>query len=136
MWTIRGSSLSRRSSTPGLSEYPKGPVAAQAASGVFGEVLDAGIKVRRLSVLRRQKRADDVRLSLIGTEYEPMRALSDAQVKQFIRDGFVRIDRAFPRELADEARAILWRDTGCEPRDPTTWTKPVTRLGGYSEEPF
>jgi hypothetical protein len=65
-----------------------------------------------------------------------MRALSDAQVKQFIRDGFVRIDRAFPREIADEARAILWRDTGCDPRDPTTWTKPVIRLGGYSQEPF
>jgi hypothetical protein len=65
-----------------------------------------------------------------------MRALSDAGVKQFIRDGFVRIDRAFPRELADQARAILWRDTGCEPHDPTTWTKPVIRLGGYSEEPF
>jgi hypothetical protein len=63
-------------------------------------------------------------------------ALSDAEVNQFIRDGFVRIDRAFPRELADEARAILWRDAGCDPCDPTTWTKPVIRLGGYSEEPF
>ena len=64
------------------------------------------------------------------------RALSDAQIKQFIRDGFVRIDAAFPRGLADEARVILWRDTGCDPDDPTTWTKPVIRLGMYSQEPF
>ncbi len=45
------------------------------------------------------------------------RVLSDAQVQQFIQDGFVRIDRAFPSELADEGRAILWRDTGCDPND-------------------
>jgi hypothetical protein len=35
-----------------------------------------------------------------------------------------------------EGRAILWRDTGCDPHDPTTWTRPVIRLGGYNEEPF
>ena len=58
-------------------------------------------------------------------EHESMRALSDAQIQQFIQDGFVRIDRAFPRELADECRAILWRDTGCDPHYSTTWTKPV-----------
>jgi hypothetical protein len=69
-------------------------------------------------------------------EHEPVRALSDAQIQQFIQEGFVRIDRAFPRELADECRAILWRDTGCDPHDPTTWTKPVIRLGGYIQQPF
>ena len=31
------------------------------------------------------------------------RVLSSAQVEHFIQDGFVRIDGAFPRELADEA---------------------------------
>jgi phytanoyl-CoA dioxygenase PhyH len=40
------------------------------------------------------------------------------------------------RELAEEARAILWRDTGCNPDDPSTWTKPVVRLGFYSQPPF
>jgi len=64
------------------------------------------------------------------------RALSAAQIDQFVQDGFVKIDNAFPRELADEARAILWRDTGCDPDDPTTWTKPVIRLGMYTQEPF
>ena len=68
--------------------------------------------------------------------HEPARALSDAQIEQFIRDGFVRIDGAFPRDLADECRAILWRDTGCEPDDPATWTRPVIRLSGYKDPPF
>src|SRR5712691_7519001 len=67
---------------------------------------------------------------------DEMRALSDAQVTQFIQDGFVRLDRAFPRQLADEGRALLWRDTGCDPADRKTWTKPVVRLGYYDQEPF
>jgi hypothetical protein len=64
------------------------------------------------------------------------RALSDAQLTQFVHDGFVRIDHAFPRDLADAGRPILWRDTGCDPSDSTTWTKPVIRLGDYSQSPF
>src|SRR5450755_1842807 len=67
---------------------------------------------------------------------ESVRALSDAQIQQFIQDGFVRIDRAFPRELADEARAIMWRDLACDLDDPTTWTRPVIRLAHYGDEPF
>lgn len=66
----------------------------------------------------------------------PARALSDAQIQAFIRDGFVRIDNAFPRKLADEARAIMWRDLPCNEHDPATWTKPVIRLPGYGQEPF
>jgi len=66
----------------------------------------------------------------------PFLALSEAQVAAFVSDGFVRIDNAFPRDLAEQARAILWRDTGCDPDDPRTWTKPVVRLGQYGQAPF
>lgn len=62
--------------------------------------------------------------------------LSDAQVASFVTDGFVRIDNAFPAELAGECRAILWKDTGVNPDDPSTWTRPVIRLGMYSQPPF
>ena len=62
------------------------------------------------------------------------RTLSDAQIAQFIQDGFVRIDGAFPRELAEQGRSILWRDLSCDPDDATTWTQPVIRLGYYSDE--
>jgi hypothetical protein len=64
------------------------------------------------------------------------RALSDAEIGQFVRDGFVKVERAFSRQDAEAGRAILWRDTGCDPGDPTTWTKPVIRLGHYGQEPF
>ena len=69
-------------------------------------------------------------------EQDAMRALNDAQIEQFIQDGFVKIERAFSRELADEGRAILWRDMPCDPDDPSTWTRPVIRLGYYGDEPF
>ena len=48
----------------------------------------------------------------------------------------MKIQHAFSRELADECRSILWRDTGCDEADPTTWTKPVIRLGTYGQDPF
>jgi hypothetical protein len=67
---------------------------------------------------------------------DTMRALSAAQIDAFIKDGFVRIDEAFPTHLADKARERLWRDTGCHPGDPATWTKPVIRLGMYAEPAF
>jgi hypothetical protein len=58
------------------------------------------------------------------------------QIEQFITDGFVRIDDAFPRATADAARAILWKATGCNPDDPATWTQPVIRLGMFTQAPF
>jgi hypothetical protein len=68
-------------------------------------------------------------------EHHPC-ALTTAQIQQFIDAGYVRIDRAFPRDVAEAARAILWRDLRCDPQDPRTWTRPVIRLGGYRDEPF
>ncbi|GAB4008622.1 phytanoyl-CoA dioxygenase family protein [Spirosoma migulaei] len=64
------------------------------------------------------------------------KTLDNTQIQEFIQNGFVRIDEAFSEELAQEGRAILWADTGCDPEDPSTWTQPVIRLGGYDQEPF
>jgi hypothetical protein len=77
-----------------------------------------------------------MRIFMPVSEDEAARVLSRAQVRQFIQDGFVRIDRAFPRQLADEGRAILWRDLPCDPDEPAGWTRPVIRLGYYDDEPF
>ncbi|MEQ1900323.1 MAG: phytanoyl-CoA dioxygenase family protein [Devosia sp.] len=63
-------------------------------------------------------------------------ALSAAQIDAFVADGFVRIDNAFPLSLAGQGRTILWRDTGCDPDNPSTWTRPVIRLGYYGQPPF
>ncbi|MEW2358867.1 phytanoyl-CoA dioxygenase family protein [Spirillospora sp. NPDC029432] len=57
-------------------------------------------------------------------------------VDAFVENGFVRVEGAVPRDLVEECLAILWRDTGCDPDDPATWTRPVVRLGGYAQEPF
>ena len=74
--------------------------------------------------------------SPLTPDSEISQGLSDAQIEQFVRDGFVKIEAAFPRELADQGRSLLWRDTGCDERDPKTWTKPVIRLGMYGQPPF
>lgn len=55
---------------------------------------------------------------------------------EFIHNGFVRVDNAFPAELAEEVRRILWSDLGLDRDDPSTWTQPVIRLGMYSQKPF
>lgn len=63
-------------------------------------------------------------------------ALSSAQIDSFVHRGFIRVDRAFPRELADACRALLWSRLECSPTDPRTWNKPVVRLGLFSDPPF
>jgi hypothetical protein len=62
--------------------------------------------------------------------------LTAEQLDRFASQGFVKLEGAFPRDLADRARAILWKDAGCDPDDRTTWTQPVIRLGMYSQPPF
>jgi hypothetical protein len=62
--------------------------------------------------------------------------LSAQDIDFFIANGFVRIEAAFPKDLAAEARAILWRAMGLRPGDPAAWTSPVVRLGHFTEEPF
>jgi hypothetical protein len=78
----------------------------------------------------------DIESQIMPHHSEPLRVLNDAQIRHFIDNGFIRIDEAFRHSLADDARSILWRDLGCDPADPATWTKPVIRLGMYSEKPF
>jgi len=66
----------------------------------------------------------------------PGSCLTSHDIQGFVRDGFVRLDAAFPRTTADQAREILWRDTGCDPLDRTTWARPLIRLGSYFDPPF
>jgi hypothetical protein len=62
--------------------------------------------------------------------------LTQEQLQRFITDGFVKVESAFTREAAAEARSIFWKDLqaqGCLPDDPLTWTRPVIRLGMYMQ---
>jgi hypothetical protein len=62
--------------------------------------------------------------------------LSSEEIDRFVSDGFAYLPEAFPRALADECRAFLWRETGLDPDDSATWVKPVIRLGGYGGDLF
>lgn len=63
-------------------------------------------------------------------------SLTDEQVDQFVTDGFVKLEGAFPVETGQRCVAELWAATGCSPEDPTTWTEPVVRLGGFATPSF
>lgn len=65
-----------------------------------------------------------------------MEQLSTEQITGFINDGFVKIEDAFPAEVANECRTILWKATQCDPNNPATWTQPVIRIGELGLEPF
>ncbi len=71
---------------------------------------------------------------MLGAGLEVMKMLSDTQVRRFIEDGFVRLDDAFPRAIADSGRAKIWQAIGIDPDDSTTWTRPVVRIGAINDE--
>ncbi|WP_280400073.1 hypothetical protein [Nocardia carnea] len=62
--------------------------------------------------------------------------LDDEQVASFIHNGFVHLPEAFPRSLAEECRAIIWRDLDASPDDPGTWPTPVATRPDYASPPF
>lgn len=65
-----------------------------------------------------------------------METLTENQLTQFIHEGYVKLDNAFPRDVADECRKILWKATQCDPDDPKTWTQPVIRIEELGLESF
>jgi hypothetical protein len=62
--------------------------------------------------------------------------LSKKEIEQFIIHGYVRIDHAFSELIADAVLDILWKDLPCDRSNPSTWTRPVIRLGTYAQDPF
>jgi hypothetical protein len=43
----------------------------------------------------------------------------------FVSDGYVKVVRAAPRNVADAVRAELWMQLGLSPNDPDQWSAPV-----------
>src|SRR6185436_15337587 len=64
------------------------------------------------------------------------RLLTDGDVQGFIERGFVRLEQAFPRALAEECRDLLWRQLGFDPLEPGTWLEPLIFMGDQRAEPF
>ncbi|MBT0565799.1 phytanoyl-CoA dioxygenase family protein [Williamsia sp. CHRR-6] len=63
-------------------------------------------------------------------------SLSDTQIADFERDGFVAIRGAVDRATIDDCRRQLWELLAEDPADPTTWTEPVRRLSSPMTRPF
>ncbi|MBL1077371.1 phytanoyl-CoA dioxygenase [Nocardia sp. 2] len=62
--------------------------------------------------------------------------LTDSQIADFITGGFVKLENAFPADMAAAGLEILWKATGCDPDDPATWTQPVHRFPDFAMPPF
>ena len=62
--------------------------------------------------------------------------LSFDEIESFIRNGFVLVEGAFPRSIADQGRSILWEKMGLSPDEPAGWSQPVIRLAGSGAAPF
>jgi hypothetical protein len=46
-------------------------------------------------------------------------------VERFVADGFVKLEEAAPRPVADAARSLLWRQIGLSPDEQASWREPV-----------
>lgn len=57
-------------------------------------------------------------------------------VSRFLRDGFVKLEGAVAPRVAADCAQLLWRETGCDPEDPSTWTQPVHWVPGMAQGPF
>lgn len=58
------------------------------------------------------------------------------QLQQFIDKGFIHLPQAFSTDTAAAARSLLWKATGTDPDDRSSWTQPVVRIGELSLPPF
>jgi hypothetical protein len=110
------------SSATGVKQHPLPHVCPALASGEIGWPLEQRFGQPVWTGLHDRKQ---VRVALTTT-----------QVERFVADGFVKLDGAFPADVAERCLDELWAATGCSPDDPATWTRPVVRLGGFSTPPF
>ena len=68
------------------------------------------------------------------------KVLSEAQIEQFIRCGWTKVEEAIPRELALEAQDFVWErlaERGISKDDKSTWTAPMEFIKtSYNVAPF
>jgi len=62
--------------------------------------------------------------------------LTEQQVRSFIDDGFIRVDGAFPTDLAKQCQDELWAAIGLSPDRPQDWTQPVIRVPSMASPAF
>ncbi|MGW7254426.1 phytanoyl-CoA dioxygenase family protein [Streptomyces sp. NPDC054834] len=62
--------------------------------------------------------------------------MGDELVERFLEDGFVKIEGAFPARVAEDGARLLWKETGYDPEDPSTWKDPVHWVLAMAQGPF
>ena len=65
-----------------------------------------------------------------------MTVLDDDDVARFVAEGFVHLPGAFDRDVAGACVDELWRLSGVDRTDPSTWTQPVVRVPGSAAAPL
>jgi len=63
-------------------------------------------------------------------------SLTEAQIQDFVRNGFVRLNGAAPLDVARQCQDQLWQATGYDRADPRTWSDTLVRLPGFGTPPF
>ena len=71
-----------------------------------------------------------------GPSVSAMAVLSGEQVESFVADGFVHLEGAFDRAIAAACVDELWRLSGVDREDRSTWTAPVVRVAGSGAAPI
>ena len=88
----------------------------------------------KLAAVRDPKLTVGALRGTLGGKFETtpsMATLSAEQLEQFIEQGFVCLDAVFSKSLAQRCREVLWRKSGCDPEDRSTWTRPVVRIDHF-----
>jgi uncharacterized protein (DUF433 family) len=63
--------------------------------------------------------------------------LPDAEIEQFMTDGYVVLRRGFSPEVAAEGRAVVWRTLALPPHDPAAWHQRIIHVRElFSSDPF
>jgi Phytanoyl-CoA dioxygenase (PhyH) len=62
--------------------------------------------------------------------------LTDQQVSEFLRDGFIHLQGVVPPAVVAAGLKVLWGDLDQDPQDPASWTDAVVRLFPSDERPF
>jgi len=62
---------------------------------------------------------------------------TQAEVGQFIEEGYVVLREGFSRQVADAGRAFIWNEMGLSPGDSSAWTETIVHLQtGFDCHPF
>jgi len=69
-----------------------------------------------------------------NTTEEP--ELTDREIERFVREGFLRLEGAFPSDVADACVDELWALSGVDRSNPASWTRSVVRIEGSGAPPL